>query len=373
MSVRGRDLDDDDDAPLDSGAWGRPGGDWAGMRPTIDNPFTWSLPLLRVAGITVRIHLLFLVFVIVQLSRALAPAQGQVADFTLTALSMAVLFVVVLAHEFGHCLACRLVRGDVDEILMWPLGGLAVCHPPRHWRAHLLTALGGPLVNVLILALAAPLLYMATGQWAGLAFPNPLDPLAELRDPRIARSWAHITLFMFNALSMMLLAFNLLPLFPLDGGRIVQSALWPRLGWSRSMRLAVRAGYLTGMSLGIFGAVTNNWPLIAVAIFGLWSCYATHRQLEFSDNVLGDEADDFAMSLEDDDLEQAELDADAESAADSARTSTHSAGTTTAKRRADAEAVDDILQKIVDAGLESLTPEERAILERETQRKRKGG
>lgn len=384
MSWEQRDHFEGDPPP--GNAWGKPGGDWAGMRPTIDNPFTWSLTLVRIGGITVRVHLLFLVFILVQLGRAWMPAKGQHIDFGLTALAMGVLFVIVLMHEFGHCLACRWTGGAADEILMWPLGGLAYCQPPARWRAHLVTALGGPLVNVVIWIVAGTMLGTITGQWWGVAIPNPLEPFAALRDfPSIFRSWAHDALYMINALNLVLLVFNLLPMFPLDGGRVMQALLWPRLGWSRSMHLAVRLGYLMALALAVYGVVggmTENWTLIAVAIFGLWSCYATHKQLEFSDSMLGMESDEYAMSLyageEDEKSNNPPVGQPAAAAPPAPPMPQLSRAQRAAERQArndqqEAQEVDRILQKIAEHGLDSLSRNEHTLLQRVTERKRREG
>ncbi len=121
-------------------------GSWAHARPRLDDPMSWSLPLGRTFGIGIRIHILFLVVVAVQLGRSVMPASdGTQVRLALayTAIGLGALFVVVLLHEFGHCIACRWWGGLADEILMWPLGGLAFCQPPRDWRAHLWTAAGG--------------------------------------------------------------------------------------------------------------------------------------------------------------------------------------------------------------------------------------
>jgi Zn-dependent protease len=373
--------DHDEESPR-GGAWGKPGGDWAGMRPSIDNPFTWSLPLMRIGGITVRIHLLFLVFIIVQLAQALTPTKGRHLDFALTALAMGIVFVVVLVHEFGHCLACRSVGGAADEILMWPLGGLAFCHPPVAWQAHLLTAMGGPLLNLLICAIAGTMIGLVTGQWWGVAIPNLLDPFAMLLDPTLSRSWAHIALYMINVVSLTLLAFNLLPMFPLDGGRMVQALLWPSLGWSRSMRWAVRLGYLGGLALGVYGAMTDNWALIFVAIFGLWSCFVTHKQLEFSDDMLAMESDEYAMrAYVDEDEEHDEMpmtpgQTSAAAGPAAAPPPALSRSQRTAARAAqqeqdEAREVDRILDKIAHEGIDSLTRSERTLLQRVTERKRR--
>jgi stage IV sporulation protein FB len=345
---------------------GRPGGDWYGMRPTLDNPFTWAVTIGRVAGITVRVHLLLILFILIMLLRASLPQpQGQPGSasigFTLMAIAMASLFVIVLAHEFGHCLACRLMGGQADEILMWPLGGLAYCRPRNVPGAHLVTAIGGPAVNVIVCVIAGAMLGLLTGKWLGVALPNPMT-LRGLYEPQVQRSLAHQSLFLINTTSLILLLFNLMPVFPLDGGRIVQALLWPRYGYSRSMRLAVRTGYVGAIIMVVFGAAVSEWTLVAIGLFGAVTCYLTHKQLQWSSETLGFESDEYALSLHG---------AKEQDVAPMKPTRQERK----AQRRAlqeqkEAQEVDRILQKIAESGLESLTRAEKVLLERVTQRKR---
>jgi Zn-dependent protease len=272
MSWRDRDQWADEDPMRRLGG---PGGDWRGLRPSFDNPMTWAVPLVRVLGIDVRVHVIFLIFIVVELLRAAvppAPGKGPGLAFGLAALVLGLLFAIVLVHEFGHCLACRRTGGAADEILMWPLGGLAYCLPPNRWRAHLITAAGGPAVNVAIAALLTPALGVATGRWWGVALPNPFS-YGGLYVDEISRSWLLTGLYLAGQLNLILLLFNLLPMFPLDGGRIAQALLWPKLGYVRSMRIAVRVGYVGAIGLGILGIVSEHWMLVGIAIFGGITCY----------------------------------------------------------------------------------------------------
>ena len=349
------------------GRLGRPGGDWQGLRPTLDNPMTWSLPLMRVIGISVRVHVAIIIYALVELARGLARPHSVDAgprDFTLAALHLGCLFGIVLVHEFGHCLACRWVRGEADEILMWPLGGLAYCRPPHHWRAHFLTAAGGPMVNVAIFAVLAPLFWFMTGTWWGVAVPNPLGPL-----PFAAlgpEPWWKLTLFTIHDVSFLLLLFNLLPIFPLDGGRLCQAALWPRFGYVRSMRLAVYVGYFGAIGLGIFGAVRQQWMLVAIAAFGGITCYITIKQLKWTESVMGGDDDLYAASLwggdDHDDEEPPPVPAREERKARRRRE----------REAEEAREVDRILKKIGQEGIKSLSGRERHLLERATARRREG-
>lgn len=351
---------------------GKPGGDWQGLRPTLDNPMSWALPLFRASRITVRIHLFFIVYIAIQMLRAVAGPDSSAAvtlGAGIVAVLMASLFLVVLLHEFGHCIACRRVGGSANEILMWPLGGLAYCQPPNHWRAHFITAAGGPLVNVIICLIVGPLLGLMTGRWWGVALPDPLYPLTPLvQDSALAGSPIVVVLMCINAVSFVLLLFNLLPMFPLDGGRLLQSLLWPRYGYANSMRFAVRTGFVGGVLLAVFGAVFDQWMLVGIAIFGLLTCYITHKQLEFTEHMMGGESEEYATSVllggEDDEI-------------DEAREARPSRSEKRALKQAEVEAqeqaqVDAVLAKIAATGLDSLTAAERKLLNRATEKKRKG-
>lgn len=340
------------------------GGDWHGLRPTFDNPMSWSIPLGRYAGIAVRAHVILLIFVVIQLLRSLAPAEGGMttAAFPVVAVLMGALVVIVLAHEVGHCLACRLVGGRADEILLWPLGGLAYCRPGHDWRSHLVTASGGPAVNVAVCLVAGVVLGAITGRWLGVALPNPLvfDGMAIAIGLEGRLNWPLLALFALHWTSLLLLLFNLLPIYPLDGGRITQALLWPRVGYGPATRLAVRAGFVGAIALGVFGAVMSQWLLVAIAIFGGVTCWITRKQLEFTDTELGLEpwagpepVDD---EVDDRGARPGRLEA------------------TRVRRRervaaAESVEVDRILAKINDEGMDSLTLRERRLLRRVTRRR----
>lgn len=345
---------------------GKPGGDWRGLRPSLDNPMSWSLPVFRFARIAVKIHLFFILFIAIELLKSLAGGDDSFA-LEVAAILMASLFFIVLLHEFGHCFACRSVGGSANEILLWPLGGLAYCHPPNEWRAHFVTVAGGPLVNVVIFIIVAPILGLITGNWWGVAVPNPVtfgDQL--LTNQAIAGSFWVMTLYLVHVVNLILLLFNLLPMFPLDGGRILQSLLWPRYGYANSMRFAVRTGFVGAILLAVFGAVIDAWLLVGVAVFGAITCYITHKQLQFTETMMGGETEEYATSvlLGDD---EAELGSDPKPTRSEKR----------AIKQAETEAqeqkqVDAVLAKIAERGMESLTGAEKKLLKRATEKKRRG-
>lgn len=313
-----------------------------------ENPMGWALPLFRVAGIRVRVHLLFIVY-------ALGVVLFSIARDTMgvgyTLLEMAILFVLVLMHEFGHCFAARLVGGEADDILMWPLGGLATTSPPDTWRAHLIVTLGGPAVNVLLFPVFAIAL---TGAGLGeTVWFNPLRPGAALA---LLSSWWEVALWWAHFLNLTLLAFNvLLPMFPLDGGRIVQSVLWARLGRRASMEIATVVGMVGAGALGVAGLATERATLVGIAAFCALVCWTERKRLRAPDEI-GDTA--YAAALREQTREQE----DAARRAAAARR----------EREQEAAEMDRVLAKIAATGMGSLTPKEKRFLEDATARKRAG-
>jgi stage IV sporulation protein FB len=352
-------------------------GSWRSRRPRFDDPRTWSFRIARMARCDVRMHLLFILFVAAEILRSAFPASDDSSvrlSFLTTVGSMGVLFVIVLLHEFGHVFACRASGGTADEILLWPLGGLASVDPPHRWSAHFVTTAGGPLVNVAIIAVTAPLLGIGTGEWVGMAFPNPFSP-AEIW--RLMGKPILFTLFLFNYLSLVLLLFNLLPIFPLDGGRLLQSLLWSRIGYTRATRIATRVGIVGAVGLAIFAIVMKNWLLLGVAIFGGLSCIETAKRLEYGEAMMEAEHEgsiDPMQRVYAESLEASKRESEAAEARDAKERAKLAAAKADeeARRQHDEAEFNRILDKIHASGMQSLNAAERRILERETARRRGG-
>ena len=159
-------------------------------------------------------------------------------------------FGLVLLHEFGHVFACRQVGGTADRILMWPLGGLAFVVPPPRPVAFLWTTVAGPLINLLL----APLLI-------GLTWATMPGNFAEVNQDFffLMREWA-----VFN---LIMLVFNLLPIFPLDGGRILFAILWWCIGRALGLAIASAIGLVFGVGLLAIAVLNAEWWIVAMAAF----------------------------------------------------------------------------------------------------------
>src|SRR5438876_552135 len=114
------------------------------------DPLSWSLPLGRLFGILIRVHILFPFVALGLVLRAAATETNPPGTWLIATGVVALLFLSVLLHEFGHCFGARLVDGDAHEILMWPLGGLAYVEVPHTARANFIMVAAGPLVNALL-------------------------------------------------------------------------------------------------------------------------------------------------------------------------------------------------------------------------------
>ena len=226
-----------------------------------------SFPIGRVLSISVRIHITFVLLVLFRL------LQGGDPVWTLR--WTALLFGSVLLHEFGHCLACRRVGGVANEILMWPLGGLAFCTPPRRPWPEFVTVVWGPLVTLILAAIG----YFSLLILYGSNTPVTLNPFQLFlgRPPTIAARW----LADIFAVNYILLLFNVLMIFwPFDGGRMLQIAMWTQIGYVRSMRAAATWGMIGALAAGLFGFATGHSMLLLIAVFGFLACMQQRRMLE---------------------------------------------------------------------------------------------
>ncbi len=211
-----------------------------------------SIHLFRLFGVDVFLHWWwFLVAVLMIQNRV-----GQYSSITWNVFEYLALFLVVLMHEFGHALACRQVGGKADQIVLWPLGGVAYVDPPQRPGATLWSIAAGPLVNVaLIPVLLAVYSFGRTSGWA-VSIPDIY---------KLVRAVFYI--------NVGLLIFNILPIYPLDGGQILRSLLWFVVGRARSLLVATVVGLLGivgGIGLAIYSR--DAW-LGIMAFYLLMNCW----------------------------------------------------------------------------------------------------
>ena len=130
---------------------------------------TWSFPIGQLFGITIRVHFAMPIFVLGMVGRQAMDKDAPLGAWQDAAWLMAFLFVSVLLHEFGHCFAARFMDGESDEVLLWPLGGLAFCRSlPNTALAHFVFALGkfpGMKIERPCAAISAQSRYSPSASW----------------------------------------------------------------------------------------------------------------------------------------------------------------------------------------------------------------
>ena len=209
----------------------------------------WSFPIGTVKGTVIRIHLTFVLFLLwIGVSHY---AQGGQRAAVEGVLFISLLFLCVLLHEFGHVFAARRYGMQTPDITLLPIGGVARLERiPEKPSEELVVALAGPAVNVVIAALLFLLLGGLPSMDDGTQVHNPgVDLLGRL-------AWVNISLVVFN----------LIPAFPMDGGRVLRALLAYRLGYARGTRIAAGIGQAVAFALGLAG-LFGNPLLIFIALF----------------------------------------------------------------------------------------------------------
>lgn len=216
-----------------------------------------SIRLFRVAGIDVFLHWSWFVVAVFEInSRA-----GTYSSLTFNVLEYLALFLIVMLHEYGHALACRQVGGTANQIVLWPLGGVAYVNPPPRPGATLWSIAAGPLVNVALVPVLSLLGILGRSSGWAEAMPNAY---ALLR-----------TVWFIN---LVLLIFNMLPIYPLDGGQILRSLLWFVLGRARSLMVAASLGFLGVAGFILLALWMHSVWYGVLSVFMLMNCWSGLRQ-----------------------------------------------------------------------------------------------
>ncbi|MEO1197771.1 MAG: site-2 protease family protein [Pseudomonadota bacterium] len=210
----------------------------------------WSIPIVRVLGSEIRIHLTFLILlawigiVYYQAGGAAAAVHGI--------LFVSAVFTCVVLHELGHAVAAGRYGIKTPDITLLPIGGLARLERiPENPVQEIVIALAGPAVNVVI---AAVLLLLLGGQ----VDPEALETMET--------SWTGF-LQQLAAINIILVLFNMIPAFPMDGGRVLRAVLALTMGRTTATRIAARIGQALAFGFGFLGLIAGNPILVFVAIF----------------------------------------------------------------------------------------------------------
>ncbi len=394
------------------------------------DPMSWSIPVFRLFGIQVKVHIFFFVITIGLFLRQLSLLQYQnVWWMDIFLLTIVALFGSVLLHEFGHCFGARYMGGEAREILIWPLGGLAYVDVPHRWKALFVMVAAGPAVNVLICMVCAigitaggfsPSLTFAdphrteltnyrdgrtyTSPYAvklyrpgtteepsynevlakakeyekqtGSRLPKPTDTeeyakaAAEMGYERAVTPIWVVWAYRIFYLNLALFLFNMIPAYPLDGGQLLQALVWARTDHRRGVVVAAYTGFAFAVVFLIVSIAINESLFLGLSLFMLYSASMRLMQLETDEGPFGYDFSAGYTSLEKDD----------ESAPQPKRPGpikrwlearrARKAAREAEQRQKDEERMDQLLEKIARSGQASLTEEERQFLKRVSARKR---
>jgi len=211
-----------------------------------------AIHLFRFAGIDLFLHWSwFLVAAFEIQARA-----GHYSSIAWNVVEYLALFLIVMTHEFGHALACRSVGGTANQIVLWPLGGVAYVDPPQRPGATLWSIAAGPLVNVALIPILAILgMVSRSADWA-YTMPN-----------------AYVLLQAVFSMNKWLLIFNMLPIYPLDGGQILRSLLWFVMGRARSLMAATIIGFIGVAGLIGLALYARSVWFAVISVFILMNCW----------------------------------------------------------------------------------------------------
>ena len=208
----------------------------------------WSVTIGRFGGTAVKIHFTLILF-LAWIGVSAWQREGAAAAAS-SLVFIVLIFACVVLHEFGHILAGRHFGIDTPEVTLLPIGGVAsMKRLPTDPRQEFIVALAGPAVNLVIgLALA-----LGIGAFAPAAFTAIDDPNASI----LAR---------LAVANLFLAVFNLIPAFPMDGGRVLHAALALRMGAAKATAVAAKVGRALAIALGFLGLVSSPM-LLFIAVF----------------------------------------------------------------------------------------------------------
>ncbi|HXR98810.1 MAG TPA: M50 family metallopeptidase [Terriglobales bacterium] len=206
--------------------------------------------IFRFAGISVYLHWSWFLVAVFEI-------QARVGAYTAPGwniLEYLSLFAIVTMHEFGHALACRSVGGTPDRIMLWPFGGVAYVDPPQRPGATLWSLAAGPLVNVALVPVLAILMML-----------------------RLSGNLGEY-IYSVELINLGLLIFNLLPIYPLDGGQILRSLLWYKMGRARSLMTSTIVGLVGVAAVIVLALRSLDIWLLAITAYIAMTCWSGFQQ-----------------------------------------------------------------------------------------------
>jgi Zn-dependent protease/CBS domain-containing protein len=219
----------------------------------------WSTRIFKVRGIEIKVHLTFVLILAWAAYRWSGATGAGLQGALFGVVATLLLFAAVTLHELGHSFQAMKFGVRVREITLMPMGGLAQMEEiPEKPDQELRIAIAGPLVNF---AIAGVLILVGS-----LLQVRSVISISELIQSFGKVSWSGMLAYLTMA-NLALAVFNLIPAFPMDGGRILRALLAMKLDYSRATSIAVTVGQGLAWLIGIWGLLTGSYTLVLIAIF----------------------------------------------------------------------------------------------------------
>lgn len=323
------------------------------------NPLWLSIPVGTYFKTDVRVSILFPLLAILFCANL-----GLQLGLLVTGL----LFVALIFHEFGHIFAARQTGGAGHEILVWPLGGLASVTPAPNFYSEFWTVAGGPLTNLIICLCCLPAMISSPQLWECFS-------LLTIPTVNLQTNLSQALLLLTFSVNFKLLVLNLLPIYPLDGGQMAYHIA--KLSWERQTAKTgtLWAGMVLCILLTLAGALLKSIDLILLASFlmmlGMHEHFAAQISRTLDDSFMGYDFSQGYTSLEGQtDREPRQPGFIERWRRDRARKKQEKAH----QQRIETEQkVDELLDKVHQSGMNSLTDAERRFLQRASDRYRSHG
>lgn len=329
----------------------------------------WSLPVFTAGRLAVRVHLVLVLFIAFELVLSVSGARLGILHI---GSALGALVVNVVIREVCRALAAQSLGAEAMPLVIWPLGSLSSHEVPGPRLARIVVALSGTAIGTALTVTLAGVLLLA-GIAQDLVFFNPLDPGATAA--RIG-STGTLVLWWAYAVTLLVTLLNLIPIFPLDAGRVIEAAVADRSIRRAGILLASRVGMLVSLVVFVAAMTASMERLMGLSVFAGMVCWFERRRAEFIAEPglpawRGAANRKWQRAREMDPLERLEADLDNPEALDldvgAEPDPLDMSKPSTGGRDGLAEArfeeeIDAILAKISRSGLESLTTEERAAL-----------
>jgi stage IV sporulation protein FB len=228
-----------------------------------------SIKLFEIFGISVNIHITFFILPLLFL------VMGGFKSMVL----VIIIFICVTFHELTHSLVAKKFGIGVKDITLLPIGGVAsMSKMPESPKQEFLISIAGPMFNIVLAAFLFFIFYHASWMPRRVLFP--------LLYPHMGNTWVH-TLALIPKINIYLAIFNLLPAFPMDGGRLLRSVLATRIDYKRATKIAVNIGHLFAIFFAYRGLVHGNFILVFIAIFIYMAASAEESHVNLKESLKG--------------------------------------------------------------------------------------